>query len=387
MIKYFLYFTALAVSSMLIASCHHPGNYASLTLQDSVIIQLNKPIPHFCPAMFYYEKKGSKYLFVDDKQYREIRIFDFLLRKEVESIPLRDTGQNAIPYHFGFAVKDPDSVYLPTADQCLYCLNRNGDIIKKIDFSALSQKYPLLTVAESISRFTKGAVILGNDIFFLQKDNRNFYFNHKPSDYHLLFRYNVKNDAFSLSPLSLPDDYWDKGKKEMSVFLTYNDVQKSFVFATRFSDKIYVSIDGKNISKTFYSRSPAIIEYYSFSPVDDLKSKDYFYSLCKYSYNVGLIWDPYNKLYYRFVWPGVKNLNKNQAELISRIYNNFPNFIIEILDQEFNILGSYTLPDNKYNCNNYFLSKEGLFLAVNNPSDGKQNLSWTFHLFKVHLHL
>jgi len=376
---------AIILFPLLLVSCDFQKKQASLTLQDSLVLQIDKPIPHFCPAMFYYEKNGIRYLFVDDKLNKEIRLFNLGAGKEIEPIPVCDTGINSIPHHLGFLVKDLDSIYLPGANQHLFCINRNGKIIKKIDFSALSREYPLLTVACSISRFTKGAVIIGNEIFFLQEDTRKNYFSRKPSDYRFLFKYNVKNDSFGISPISLPDNFWDEGKREMSIFLTYNELQKVFVFGSMYSDKIYLSNDGKKITKTYHSRSKAIQEYFLYSPENNLNSENYFYSLCKYSYNVGLIWDPYNKIYYRFVWPGMKDLSINQRELISQVFNCFPTFTIDILDKDFNTLGSYPLPKNKYNWNNYFLTKDGLFLAENDSTDKKNN-TWTFHLFKVRFH-
>lgn len=368
---------------LLLASCNPSGEKVSISLQDSVTLQVRIPIPKFCPAMFCYEKGQQRYLLVDDKENYGIRVFDLVAKQEVEPVHIHDTGTNAIPHYFGFVVKTLDSIYLPGPDRRLYCINRSGDIIKVIDFSDVIKVYPLFTFPLSISRFTKGAVIKGNEIYFLQEDNRRYYFNHRASDYHFLLRYDIKHDSFGISPISLPDDFWKNGKREMSIFLTYNDQRNEFVFGTKFSDLIYTSRDGKTISGTYHSRSKAIREYYPYGPSDDLNSKNYFYSLCKYSYNVGLIWDPYRQIYYRFVWPGANDLDENQNGRVSEIYNNFPTFTIEVLDNEFNTLASYPLPENKYNWNNYFITREGLFLAVNNPPKQRMSLNWMFHIFKV----
>ncbi len=332
--------------------------------------------------MFYYEKDQNRYLLLDDKANQEIRIFDLVSNREIEPIPISDTGANAIPHYFGFAIKTLDSIYLPGPDRKLYCINRRGDIIKTIDFSSLLKVYPLLTFPLSISRFTKGAVIKDNEIYFLQEDNRKYYFAHHPSDYHFLFKYDTKHDSFGISPLSLPDNFWKNEKTEMSIFLTYNNTRNEFVFGTKFTDNIYTSKDGKTISKTWHSKSSSIQEYCPYSPADDLSSKNYFHSLCKYSYNVGLIWDPYKQVYYRFVWPGAKDLDPNENDRVTQIYNNFPTFTIDILDEDFTTIGTYPLPNNRYNWNNYFITKDGLLLAVNRSSKDKPD-QWVFHIFKV----
>ena len=55
--------------------------------------------------MFYYEKDQNRYLLLDDKANQEIRIFDLVSNREIEPIPISDTGANAIPHYFGFATK------------------------------------------------------------------------------------------------------------------------------------------------------------------------------------------------------------------------------------------------------------------------------------------
>jgi hypothetical protein len=368
---------------LLLTSCVNSGRQVSIDVADSIVLRANRPLPNVCLSSFCYEKGTSSYLFFDDKSNREIRIFDLNSQQELESIPIRDTGVNSIPYYSGFTIKSLDTIYLPVPDHKLYCINRKGEILKIIDYSSCLQQYPLLTAPLSISRFAKGAVIKGSEIYFILHDSRRFYFSYMPSDYHFLLKYNLKNDYVEISPISMPDNFWKDGKREMSVSMTYNDLQNTLVFGTQFSDIIYISKDGSTIDRTYHSRSKSVWKYFSSTPDDSLESQNYFYSLCKYSYNVGLIWDRYRKIYYRFVWPGMKDLDIKQTSRISEIINNFPTFTIDILDDDFNMIGSYPLPDNKYNWNNYFITKEGLFLAVNESSKDRINHQWVFHLLKV----
>jgi hypothetical protein len=343
-------------------------------------------MPEFILAMYCYEDKDNRLLFVEDESGHEIRILDINSRTEINPIPVRDTGINAIPYHWGFVVKNPDSIYFPVGNHKLYCINRNGDIVNIFDFSSIVKKYPLFTTPISGSRYTKGAIVLGNYIFFLQHDNRKYYFAKKPSDYHFLLRYGIKDNSFEIFPISMPDDFWREGKRQMSILLTYNDLEKKFVFGTQYGDLIFTSKDGATITKIYHSKSKSIIEaYYPYTPPDNLNAQRYIFSVCKFSLNGGLLWDPAKKIYYRFVWPGMKDLDSNQASRINKIYDHFPTFTIDILDQNFNALGSYQLPNGKYNWNNYFLSKDGLYLAVNRPEkSGKDNhWSWVFHVLKT----
>jgi hypothetical protein len=373
------------VSLLFLVSCNMSRNQIYVNFQDSLEIQTSKPIPDPCLAMFYFEAGASKFLFADDRENQEIRVFNLNSNREVESIHLSDTGVNSIPFHFGFIIKNLDSIYLPGSDHKLYCINRNGDIIKKIDFSSIVMKYPQFTTPLSLSRFTKGAIIINNEIYFLQHDSRKNYFYHKPSDYHFLLKYDIKNDSFGISPISLPDNFWKDGKREMSILLTYNNLQKVLVFGTQYSDKIFISNDGTTITKTYRSKSKSIWQYFPYSPPDNLSGQEYIYSLCKYSYNVGIIWNPYKRIYYRFVWPGMQSLKINQRSLIDEIFENFPTFTIDILDNEFNILGSYSLPNKKYNWNYYFITKDGLYLGENKSSKDKIGHNWVFHLLKVQI--
>lgn len=378
--SYFVVFVLLFVNNTCI---FHEKNY-QLILKDSVVFYINKPIPEFCVAMFYYEKGKQKFLFVDDRQNHEIRVINMNTNKEIDPIPLPDTGIISIPYHFGFVIKNLDSIYIPGSNYYLYCIDQQGNINKRIDFSELSIKYPLLTPICSISRFSKGAIILGNEIYFLQNDSRKFYTSsYKPSDYHFLLRYDTKTDSIGISPISIPDAYWNNGEKQMSIMMTYNTLKKRFVFGTMYDDFIIESKDGKRITKTYHSKSKSIKDFFSYNPKDNLNSEDYFYTLCKSSHNAGLFWDPHKMIYYRFVWPGVEDLKVDQHERISEMLNCFPTFTVEILDQNFITIGSYKLPEHKYNLNNYFLTEKGLYLARNQSLKDERNLKWTFHLFKV----
>jgi hypothetical protein len=362
-----------------LVSCINPGRKAVLEIQDSIVLKARRPIPNFCLALFYYEKGKRGYLFADDKPNKAIRLFDLDSQTELDSIPLRDTGVNPIMYHYGFVVKDPDTLYLSVPDHYLYCINKKGELLKRIDYSGLKKKYPLLSIAVAGSRFSKGAVIRGNDIYFLQHDSRKNYFGHLPSDYRFLMKYDCKTELFSILPLSVPDKFWKDGKREMSLFLTYNNVKNEFVFGTQYSDAIYTSKDGLTLDETYHSRSHAIREFFPYTPPDDLPQGKYFYSLCSYSYNLGLIWDPYRKIYYRFVWPGVTDLDSTQSERISAIINNLPTFTIDVLDDDFNTIGSLSLPNNKYNSDHYFITEKGLYLGVVNTKGEGEPYRWVFH--------
>lgn len=367
-------------------SCNVPRQKASLLLHDSITLRVQDPVPEFCPAMFYHEEDNRHYLFVDDRNKKEIRLFCLDSAVELAPIPVRDTGRNAIPYHFGFAVWSRDTLFLPGSGQNLLCINRKGEIIQQVDSSSLARTYDALSVATSASRFSTGAVVLGDEIFFLQKDTRKNYSGRNPSDYRFLFRYNVRRNEIELSTISLPDDYWEDGKRQMALFMTYNDEQKCFVFGSMYSDKIYISHDGENISKCLRSRSKEIREFFPYCPATEQTNEDYLTGLYHYSYNTGLLYDPVAKIYYRFVWPGNPASEEDQGEFGQMDLNNFPTFTIEILDLEFNTIGSFTTPRYRYNWNNYFLSKEGLYLAVNPSNKDKQKKTWTFHLFQPNFH-
>jgi hypothetical protein len=376
------FFLLLALATLGV-SCNSPAKHVSLILQDSIVLHADHPIPDLCLAMFYFEKDGRQFIFADDRSAREIRVFNLDSSKEIEPVPLFDTGLNYIPYYFGFVVKDPDSIYLPVADYKIYCINRKGIITKKTDYSVLGKKYPVMSYSSSISRFSKGAVIKGDEIYFLQGDSRRYYFSYKPSDYHFLLKYNMKAGSAEITPISLPDNFWENGKKEMSLLMAYNSTDNEFAFGAQYSDKIFTSRDGNSIKGTFSSKSKSINEYYPYTPVDNLPANKYFSSLYSYSYNIGLAWDPYNQVYYRFVWPGMKQADVPINEDTYTSLNSFPAFTIDILDNEFRTIGSYPLPAGRYNSNHYFISKNGLYLAVNPSQKDSLTHQWVFHQFKL----
>jgi|WetSurMetagenome_2_1015567.scaffolds.fasta_scaffold56140_1 hypothetical protein len=366
-----------------IISCKSHERKVALVLNDSITLKANQTIPDFCRAVFYFQKDGKQYLFADDRENMTIRIFDLDSRTEIQPIPVSDTGVNAIPYYFGFVVKNLDSIYLPVPEHKLYCINRQGVITRKVDYSSLTQLFPLLSYASSLSRFSKGALIRGEEIFFIQGNSRKYYFSHLPSDYHFLMKYNTKTDSIGISPITLPDDFWKDGKRDMSILFAYNNIKGEFVFGTQYSDRIYTSSDGMSVTQEYRSRSKSVHDYYPYTPPDNLSSEDYFASLYNYSYNIGLVWDPYNEVYYRFVWPGIQEVQKKQTMADHGIQSNFETFVIDILDQDFKTIGTYSMPLNKYNSNHYFVNRDGLYIALNNSAQSNDPDTWVFHRFRL----
>lgn len=87
-----------------------------------------------------------------------------------------------------------------------------------------------------------------------------------------------------------------------------------------------------------------------------------------------LIYDPFREMYYRFLTKGVPNADTHSPKEIKPI-------VVILLDNKFNYIGESTIGTEKeWNCNNAFITKEGLNIEYIDPDHIDEDYL-TFKLF------
>ncbi|GAA5038023.1 hypothetical protein GCM10011506_35490 [Marivirga lumbricoides] len=92
-----------------------------------------------------------------------------------------------------------------------------------------------------------------------------------------------------------------------------------------------------------------------------------------------ILYDKWNKLYYRLAYRKVEYLDKNNR----RVNWDYKIPSIIILNEQFEKVGEYDLPENTYYTRNTFITPAGLFISINHDENKKANENFlSFQLFK-----
>ena len=119
------------------------------------------------------------------------------------------------------------------------------------------------------------------------------------------------------------------------------------------------------------------IEFKPFPNCDDeLIGNEYNYYVKSTARYESIKYDEYNNLYYRIVLFPPKNLDKKNV-------NNLDMDIsIMVLDSDFNLIAEKRLPNNTYDYDDFFVTKDGFWLSKNNTNNPNFNEEiMTFDLF------
>jgi hypothetical protein len=168
-----------------------------------------------------------------------------------------------------------------------------------------------------------------------------------------------------------PESYYDKGKSmfPFNITTTYTMNDKEEIIVSHLADhnlQIY-GTDGtiahRDCKSRYIKNLPEGID------IDDMENESKLAERNKLAAYIGIVFDPYRNIYYRFVkMPSPKD---NTTTVLS--------FSIMILDSAFNILGEQKFLNTSYNPINNLVTPEGLMMKKNDDYSGKSK----FGLFKI----
>lgn len=425
---FFLYFLLCSCSN------HQHISDLKLSLTDSVSFHLDINNTTQTGALFYHEENGRRYFVYQDYSRKYIRVFDIDSYEKILDIPLPDSV-----HVLGFFMKKFDSIYLPVDGYKILLIDKGGNLIKAIDYYYLLKTYPYMNNVTSQSRFTVEAVSIGRDIYFIQGSSQlNYVKNSSVSDYRFSVRYNTFSDSVNLMNITLPEDFIQDGLKQFDLSMSFNG--KRFIYAPLYSHDIFLSRNNNSIFKRYTVKSKFVThlnDYYPFDSTEDVQEfkqriydevyahskipnriipeplfnalpdplfsevkippkkhqprgrkyptwEEAAYLNCTSHQYIGLLWDKYRHVYYRFFWPGVDSTEAAHREALVKIFpSNFPNFGIMVLDEKFRVIDEIVLPKNIYTWDKYFVAKEGLYLSADYPDNLPNRKIWAFHIYKL----
>ena len=381
----FLRFTILA-GCFALAGCQNDrqneqGKFA-LKFENTLCLPTLNKIPQGSKGMYFHEENDQRYLVIENENTREIHFLNIDNREIENTIKLREDGPDGIPHNFGYTVKSLDSVFVPTDGFRLYLINRKGHVLKKIQFDTLDngQNLPV----RALSRFYSPILFKGDFAYGVQMDGMPHYQSNDPGNYNFCYRFDLSGNTVRLMPISHPKEFWGSRKKE--VFFSWDFDGRRFVISPVFSHQIYLSKDLRQIDTAIRVQSRFVHKFRNGDP-DRLRSMNFVQfareALSTQSY-LGIAYDPYRQIYYRFFFPGEKGVEVMTDEEVLKTYYSQPSFGVIVLNKDFQVMCETVLTKSVYLQHQFFIAEEGLYLSANHPDNPDVKESQIcFHIYNL----
>lgn len=354
-------------SFFLMVSCEEQANDLSLNINDTITLPKEDYVISPGLSSSYVELNNKSYLF-----YRTPNIHNYnneILVYNLETKKLE--GKNVFSKENGFASNissfihiSNDSIILFSKKDSIYIVDSKLNVKKKIKFK-FDYKGEVIS---QIDNYTLNPTHYenGNLIFspiYYDENNENY------KNKSFIFKYNINSGKFINYSTIFPDSFINSEYFYPYFYNCFDD--ENIIYSPANSHKIWV-VNKKTEKLVEYEMgSDYFREFKSSKKLDrQLTMQDYQYINSYYSRYSVVAYDKYNKVYYRFFYPGhdVKLTDKNLVEL-----NRNPKRIaIIVFDKNFKKIGE-TIFENKNLSNSYFISPNGLHIALISKSELSDN--------------
>ena len=330
---------------------------------------------------YYYDRStGIEYLIYYDKVNENIIFINLDKGEIISRVKIETEGKNAINYFSGFAIKSIDSIYVFSAGLKIYQMNHLGEIENVIRYDTINDNaFPLVPLS-SFSIFHSNAIIVKDNLYSIQGDANYHYYNEAdPTVYTFCYKLDLNDFTIEAMRIHHPKDFWENGIRELSVSWDYNG--SGFIYSPLYSHSIYLSNDNKKIDKIIEVQSNYVNKILHYNPNLPSSQEEYFKARVENQRYLGIIYDKYRNVYYRFFWPGYSCQDLSAEEII-KIYKNPPTFGISVISSKFEIIDELVLPNNIYSQHKYFVTKKGLALSADHPQNPNlKEDEWCFHIY------
>lgn len=360
-------------------SCKGSGSSAgeqdgNLTMEevDSLMVPLDSTTTQ---VTTYLQLVGDSVLAIYNRPNHDIVLYN-LYTGTTDKVNINNSGPNAVNGVDGFCYVSPDSIWLYSSwGNVLTMIDADGNkkathilsSVKDRDDNPL--KYSAWPFPLAITPY-----IVKNGIHYLQGMDGQSAEGQEPG-VTMIFNENTGNwkTANPYPALYGPDEdivYWNTFGYRQAGYAMSPDGKMVISFPA--SDSLYVYdpiTDNRVAYLAAYSKPTNIHQVKTKTQVESTINY-----LEQYSYPA-VLYDKYNKLYYRIVNLPFKNFDRENPDSES---NKRPGAVI-ILNERFEKVGEYLIPDGKRSTINAFVSEQGLH--INAPSDDDDFMK--FRVFKL----
>lgn len=372
---------------ILVASCAQKSEkqrgdgIGALIPTDQILkIEIDDETPNLGTCLFQHDEQ-NEYLYFLNNNLNEIQKYNLSTGKIEHKFRLEREGDKGVGQVNGFYVQSLDSIFIFSRyKKEFYIVSDSGKIQGKIKYE-LPDGYSNAVV---LSKFYTKPFIKNNSIFLKTKidGNWNFLTSENLSNKHLFFKVNLSSQKAELLPYTYPSNYFDGGKKEFSFSVDYTG--EKFVYSFYADHNLYLSDKKDFTDLTIKKRKSKYFknDFGAFPNNPDMK--EYLRYLVGFQKYESLIYDKYRKVYYRFCYPNVELETTDDLNFLMRYPKTFS---IMLLDEDLNIITEKLFENNDtYVPNNAFVSRDGLYLSINHPSNPlNEENAFSFKLIKTNL--
>ncbi|MEA5259380.1 DUF4221 family protein [Arcicella aquatica] len=174
---------------------------------------------------------------------------------------------------------------------------------------------------------------------------------------------NVKSKKVEFLSFNYPKEIWEFGYVPLDFSRTWNG--QKVIYSFLYDSKVY---EFKNGSKQYTVHTNA-------KSIDDIATPSFkkdavsFEDYCfKYGVYLGIVYDKYRKVYYRFYRP---KLEPEKGVNVMSLIENPPIFSIIVMNDNFENIGEVHLPKKKFSSSCFFISEKGLYLAKSMDNENR----------------
>lgn len=334
-------------------------NYSNVSLSviDNLSFALDSVTSSFGRQIQYYEDDTVAMLAFQNEMNNEIIFFNFENRKQIKKITFKKEGPKSIGKIAGFHMINPDSIIVVSNRiNQIYYFNFNGDLINQLEIRPKTGQRDLFPLINPVLPFLTDenelVIPLRPDGLWGQiKD-----FNSEP----VAAFVNSETGGFKTSEVTFPEDYYKNGFSQ-PIFSRIKSTE-GYVYSFYNDHNLFKTTDHQSFEE-IPAKSEFVDKLYGMKTPNP-SMEEYLTWLSESPAYLGLLYDPYRELIYRFVKlkysvEGSDDLHKT---------NRYPGKLsIMIFDENLKLIGEKKLKKDTYYWKNSFVTRDGLYLNTNNP--------------------
>ncbi|GHT47037.1 hypothetical protein FACS189440_06440 [Bacteroidia bacterium] len=347
------------------------------------VFKIGNDVHYLTISLFpFKDAGGNKYLTFQNGVSNEILFYNMenpnLLFKVTPTIE----GPNGVGMFLGYHIEDIDKIYLTVPGRpVLFQINKNGDILQKIEYEKTDNDKPIIPFFLSTSDVYSPLIIINNNFYFTQMRNHSLTLTASPvSGYIDTLTHSVNVLPFYFPPIMNDQDI---AKYTMGNELCFSRIfdGNKFIYSFFLDEYIYSTsinheiVDKKRVNSRYMNKL-----YKPQTRPEEIQSG--LKKLCEIAIYGNLIYDQYRQVYYRVAYPETEM--EEDADYLEIYRTGRKKFSIIILDKNMNIIGETLFPEYTYISNAVFVDEDGLHIRTNhqkNP-DFQENL-FIFDCFEL----
>ena len=338
----------------------------TLTTKKNVSIPIDINTSYKSRLIHIQDKNDTTYLIRKNTYTNSILIYNWNTQKKVKTYTFEQKGSNGIIKFdtSGFIEIEEDLFLIGTAKSEIYLVKNDSVLYKKI-FDKTGYGFGTM-----INGFNKNLpIIIENEVYFFRKPpvaiNDGAYY-----DYNLLTKFNLKSKSLNEINVKYPQAYkkgecW--GFTHLRQSFTLNN-KNEIIFSFPIDSNLYKYDIGNNSFKKVLSDLQSRFKTTLVPmPCNNLTDEEYQYYIKASTCYESIKYDKFRNIYYRIIL-----LKPDDLTMVNAVNLDYKVSIM-VLDSNFKIISEDLLPLGKYDFEDLFVTKEGLWMSTNNPNNPNFN--------------